>query len=267
MTHVVTDPSSTMPLSRREQLEREVEEAAAALATARAEDRDTCRERLVIVALPLADAIARRYAGRGIETEDLLQVARTALVKAVNRYTPGAGSGFAAYMTPTVAGELKRWFRDHGWSVRPPRRVQELRSRLGAQEEGLRGLHLREPHDGELAGALGVTLRDLDEVRRWTGTYRAASLDAVTPTGTSLVDQLVDESSPTDAVDLHDALNWALTRLSQRQRLILRLRYVDELTQAEIGRRLGVSQMQVSRLLRAIVDQLRRDLDLEAESA
>ena len=128
---------------------------------------------------PWPTPIARRYAGRGIETDDLVQVARTALVKAVHRYRPDAGSGFMAFMTPTVSGELKRWFRDHGWSVRPPRRVQELRAQLRTEEERMRSLLSRDPRDGELAAVLGVTVRDLDEVRLASGNYRPLSLDAV----------------------------------------------------------------------------------------
>jgi RNA polymerase sigma-B factor len=249
-------------------LDSEIEDVAAALARAvRPEERADLQERLVLLALPQAEAIARRYAGRGIETDDLLQVARTALVKAAHRYRAGQGSGFGAFMAPTVSGEIKRWFRDHGWAVRPPRRVQELRSRLVSEEEEMRRALARDPRDDELAEVMGVTLRDIDEARLWSGNYHAASLDALTPSGTSLVDHLVVSPCPTDTVDLLAALGWAVSRLTERQQRILRLRFVDELTQGEIGGQLGVSQMQVSRLLRDIVEQLRRDLDGDAERA
>ena len=268
MTQVApTDPSSRLPSPHRDDLARDVEDAAVAFTRAVLPDeRAELQERIVLLALPVADAIARRYAGRGIETEDLVQVARTALVKAVHRYRPDAGSGFMAFMTPTVSGELKRWFRDHGWSVRPPRRVQELRAQLRTEEERMRSLLSRDPRDGELAAVLGVTVRDLDEVRLASGNYRPLSLDAYTPSGTSLLDHLVVPPGPTEDEDLLDVLHRAASRLSERQQLILRLRFVDQLTQEEIGRRLGVSQMQVSRLLRTIVDQLRRDLEEEIES-
>ncbi len=262
-----TDPSFPLPSPHRDDLARDVEDVAVAFTRAVLPDeRAELQERIVLLALPAADAIARRYAGRGIETDDLLQVARTALVKAVHRYKPGAGSGFMAFMTPTVSGELKRWFRDHGWSVRPPRRVQELRAQLRTEEERMRWLLSRDPRDVELAAVLGVTVRDLDEVRLASGNYRPLSLDAHTPSGTSLLDHLVAPPDPAEDVDLLAALRRAASRLSERQQLILRLRFVDLLTQEEIGRRLGVSQMQVSRLLRTIVDQLRRDLEAEVES-
>ena len=218
-------------------------------------------ERIVLLGLPLADSIAWRYAGRGIETDDLVQVARTALVMTVHRYRPGFGAGFAAFASPTISGELKRFFRDHGWSVRPPRRVQELRSRLWVEEERMRHLLSRNAREDELAAALGVTVHDIAEVRMCSSGYHAASLDAVTPAGTCLADNLLVTECPTDALNLLDALGWAVARLSERQRFILRLRFVEELTQDQIGERIGVSQMQVSRLLRAILDQLRQDID------
>ena len=261
-TAIHTDlPESARALRGRD-IDGDVEEIA--LALERAEDADRCaglRERIVLLALPLADAIARRYAGRGIEADDLIQVARTALVKAVHRYRPGTGSGFAAFATPTISGELKRWFRDQGWSVRPPRRVQELRSRLVVEEERMRRELSRDPRAEELAAVMGVTVQEVAEVRLCSAGYRAASLDAVTSSGTCLADHLLVTPCPTEALNLLDALGWAVARLSARQQLILRLRFVEERTQEEIGQEIGVSQMQVSRLLRGIVDQLRRDLD------
>ena len=264
MTHVTADtgtPSSTRS-TRGYDIDADVEEIAIDLARAEhANERAELQERIVLLALPLADAIARRYAGRGIETEDLIQVARTALVKAVHRYRPGTGSGFAAFASPTISGELKRWFRDQGWSVRPPRRVQELRSRLVMEEERMRRVLSRDPRADELAAAMGVTVHDVAEVRLCSAGYRAASLDAVTSSGTCLADHVLVAPCPTEVLNLLDALGWAVARLSERQQQILRLRFVEERTQDEIGREIGVSQMQVSRLLRTIFDQLRRDLD------
>jgi RNA polymerase sigma-B factor len=228
--------------------------------------RAQIRERIVLLALPLADGIAGRYARRGIEIDDLVQVARTALVKVVARYRPGAGAGFSAFATPSIAGELKRWFRDQGWSVRPPRRVQELRALLVVEEELMQHALAREPQDTELASALGVTARDVAEARSCSAGYRAASLDAVPPSGTALADQILVEDGFTDSLVMLDALGWAVRRLSERQRLILRLRFVDELTQEAIGRQIGVSQMQVSRLLSAALDRLRADLTSELDA-
>lgn len=235
--------------------------AIAAQHSVKPEERAQFQERLVLLALPLADAMARRYAGRGVETDDLIQVARTALVLAGHRYRPGTGSGFAAFAAPTISGELKRWFRDHGWSVRPPRRLQELRPLLTVEEERLQRLLLRDPSEDELAAAMGVDRRDLTEVRLCSAGYRATSLDTPTASDGSLANHLLITKCPTQAWDTSDALGQAVARLTERQRLVLYLSFVKEDTQAQIGTRLGVSQMQVCRLLRSIVNQLRRELD------
>jgi len=246
-------------------LDRDADDLALAAAQADPSQRAQLEERIVLRALPFADAIAGRYARRGIETEDLQQVARTALVKAVRRYRPGAGAGFSAFVSPSISGELKRWFRDQGWSVRPPRRIQELRAQVVVEHERLQHALARTPHDGELAAELGVTARDVAEARSCSAGYRAASLDVVTPSGAGLADHVLVVECPTTALDQLDALGWAMSRLSPRHQLVLRLRFVEELTQAEIGQRIGVSQMQVSRLIRAALDHLRRDLEKDVE--
>jgi RNA polymerase sigma-B factor len=243
----------------------ERDETVEVLAANLADETDPTRraelvELVVLRMLPLADGLAMHYARRGVETDDLLQVARTALVKAVNRYRPGAGPGLAAYAHPTITGELKRWFRDHGWTVRPPRRIQELRAGLVVEEERLRHALNRNPHDEELARVLEVSVADVDEARGVSAGYHVVSLDAPTASGTNLADHLLVTSSHSGTIELRDALRRSVARLTERQRLVLRLRYVDELTQAEIGEQIGVSQMQVSRILRGIVDRLRAEL-------
>jgi len=224
------------------------------------EERDRVIEQVVLLYLDLCSTMAGRYDGRGIEHEDLVQVARTALVKAVDRYRPGAGPGFAAFAHPTISGELKRWFRDHGWAVRPPRRIQELRAGLVVEEERMRHALNRDPHDAELASVLGVSVAEVDEARGVSAGYHAVSLDAPTSAGTNLADHVLITSSPSGTIELRDALRQSVGRLTERQRVVLRLRYVDELTQGEIGEYIGVSQMQVSRILRGIVEQLRFEL-------
>lgn len=256
------DPAGGGPAGGRSRdVDTDVEALAARLgATTDPTERAALLQQVTLTALPLADAIAMRYTGRGIETEDLVQVARTALVKATHRYHPGAGPGFAAYAAPTITGELKRWFRDHGWAVRPPRRIQELRAGLATEEEHLRHTLARDPADHELAAALAVTPADIAEARAAANGYHATSLDTPTPTGTPLADHLLTTDPPTTAIDLHHALQHALTTLTDRQRHILHLRYVDELTQTQIGHHIGVSQMQVSRILRTTLTQLRHHL-------
>jgi len=255
------DPLSSADRRRPSDLDEAVEELAVRLAAATDDAERAClRERMVLLAIPFADSMALRYQGRGIETDDLLQVARTALVKAVGRYRPGSGPGFSAFAAPTVSGEVKRWFRDQGWAVRPPRRLQELRAGLALEEERLRHLLQRDPADHEVARALAVTAADVAEARACSAGYHATSLDVLTPAGTSLADHLLVTPSAAAVLDTRDALRRSIGCLTERQRLVLRLRFVDELTQAEIGARIGVSQMQVSRILGGILDRLRLDL-------
>lgn len=216
-------------------------------------------EAAVLASLRLAESVARRYLGRGLELEDLLQVARLALVKAVRRYQPGAGTSFAAYAVPTIAGEVKRHFRDCGWAVRPPRRLQEFKSRLATQEERLlQELH-REPTLTDLADALRVSRAAVTEAQLSAAAYNACSLDSPT-TGQDRPE--IAGSAPDEfaALEMREALRAALATLSPRDRQLIRLRFVEELTQAEVGRVLGVSQMQVSRLLAGVLRQLRYQL-------
>jgi RNA polymerase sigma-B factor len=218
--------------------------------------RAELEEAAILQGLRLAETVARRYTGRGMEYDDLLQVARLALVKAVRRYRPGAGSCFTAYAVPTIAGEVKRHFRDCGWMVRPPRRLQEFKARLGAQEERLLHELHREPTLADLARALKATPAEVTEARLSSAAYTAYSLDspATVQGRPEVVGQAPDEYA---ALELREALSGALATLTPRERQMVRLRFVDELTQAEVGRILGVSQMQVSRLLASVVRQLR----------
>jgi RNA polymerase sigma-B factor len=208
--------------------------------------------------------VSRRYFGRGIDPEDLLQVGRLALVKAVRGYRPGHGSGFAAYAVPTIAGEIKRHFRDCGWTVRPPRRLQELRADLAAAEERLRQQLHREPTAEDLAAELQVGVDSIAEVRECCAGYHALSLDAPGPTGMTVADATACECVEIEDIDRRDALNQILQDLTDREQLIVRLRFVDEQTQAEIGQVLGVSQMQVSRLLSSILARLRAGMEANA---
>lgn len=215
---------------------------------------------VVDLTLGLADAVALRYAGRGLETDDLLQVARAALVAAALRYRPGHGAGFAAFAVPTIRGELRRHFRDCGWVVRPPRRVQELRGALAPAREALVHHLGREAADTEVAGVLGCTAAEVAEARRSGSGFRPASLDLPLPGGGTLGAALGSDTD--DAARLADvlAVRGELARLGERDRLILRLRFEDGLSQAEIGAVVGVSQMQVSRLLRDLLALLRTRL-------
>jgi RNA polymerase sigma-B factor len=227
--------------------------------------RAELRDQVVIASLDLADRSARRYTGRGIDSEDLVQVARLALVKAVRGYRCGLGHSFAGYAVPTISGEIKRHFRDCGWDVRPPRRLQEARARMLRQEEQLWHDLGRQPSVDEIAEATGDTTTSLLEAKACTGAYNAVSIDA--PTGaTGESTEIADPGDAYVALEQHEALAEALRELTPREQRIVQLRFVDELTQSEIGAALGVSQMQISRLLGGILAKLRVVL-VQAEAA
>lgn len=247
---------------------RDVEDQLEVLCTC-TDDHERVRVRNEVVGryLPLADSLAHRYAGRGIEQEDLEQVARTALVAAVDRYRPGtapeatARSGFVAFAVPTITGELKRHFRDCGWTVRPPRRVQELRAEVVAAEDSLRQGLRREVSAAEVAASVGCSCADIDEVRLASTGFRARSLDTPTRSGGTEGERMPDERDEYAALELRADLRRVIGTLPPGDRLIVRMRFVDGCTQAEIGTVIGVSQMQVSRLLRRILGDLRLALE------
>lgn len=211
--------------------------------------------------LPLADSLAARYAGRGIDTDDLVQVARTALVAAALRYRPGAGRGFAAFAVPTIRGELKRHFRDAGWVVRPPRGLQELRAEVARTEEDLRHRLGREASVGELADALDRSETDVVAARACASAFAPGSLDAPGPSGGTAGDLLAAPGDAAADIEMRAAVRAEIARLSGRERLILQLRFVEERTQSEIGEVVGVSQMQVSRVLASVLRRLRAGLE------
>jgi RNA polymerase sigma-B factor len=226
------------------------------------DERQRLQQEVLLLNLRVADGIAARYAGRGIERDDLVQVARLALFKAIVGYHSGKGPGFTAYARPTIAGEIKRHFRDHGWMVKPPRRLQEIHSQLRLVEPDLEQQLHRAPSGHEVAHALGVDQAELSEALIATGGYTALSLNAPTHPGSdlSLGDDLPDDTDLFQAVEQAEWLRPALARLTNRERRIIQLRFADGHSQEQIGAHLGVSQMQVSRLLVGILARLRDDL-------
>jgi RNA polymerase sigma-B factor len=223
------------------------------------------RERLlqdaVLLNRPMARALAQRYLRRGVDPEDLVQVAMLGLVKSVHGYCPQREMGFAAYAVPTISGEIKRHFRDRGWMIRPPRSVQELNSAIRAAEPGLSQTLERTPTTLDLAEYLGVDATAVDAAREAGSLYDACSLDSpVGDSGQPLGDLMADPGNPFALVDDVLTVRPALESLEARERRLLRLRFVDDLSQEQIGRRLGVSQMQISRLLNAILRKLRHHI-------
>ncbi|HWC11874.1 MAG TPA: RNA polymerase sigma factor SigF [Acidimicrobiales bacterium] len=225
-----------------------------------AESKDPAlREELVTAHIGLAEYLARRFTNRGEPLDDLVQVASLGLLKAVDRFDPERGLEFSTYATPTIVGELKRHFRDKGWAVRVPRRVQELHLRLGSVVSVLSQEMGRSPTIGEIAQAASVSEEDVLEAIEAGHAYRFTSLDA--PAGGddegSLATQLGEEDQALIDSEHRVALSPLIARFPPRERTILHLRFFEGLTQSEIAGRLGISQMHVSRLLARSLAQLR----------
>ncbi len=218
------------------------------------------RDALVRRYLPLAGALAARYRHTSEPFDDLRQVASLGLLKAIDRYDPARGTAFSSFAVPTILGELRRYFRDTTWIVRVPRDLQELAGRLdGASAELERELG-RGPTADELAERLGVTAERVLEAREAAGAHWATSLDAPRTSedgGVALADLFGADDEALGAVE--DSVTIELLAgdtLDDREREILRLRFQEDLRQTDIGERLGISQMHVSRLIRRSLDRL-----------
>lgn len=220
-------------------------------------DRQALRDEIVTLTIGVADSAARTFWYRGIERNDLTQVARLGLMKAIRGYDPSVGAGFVAYALPTITGELKRYFRDQGWLVRPPRSLQEMRPRLGLAQEALRARLGREPTQAELAAWLEVEEQVVTQTRLASRGFTAEPLGPPQEEGQGADCAAADTYRE---IEERESVRPALHSLTDRQRTVLRLRFVDDLTQAEIGARVGVSQMQVSRILSGCLAQLREQV-------
>jgi RNA polymerase sigma-B factor len=224
------------------------------------------RERIIRHCLPLAEHIARRYGGRGEPHEDLLQTARLGLLNAVERFDCESGNDFLSFAVPTIMGEVKRYFRDSGWSVHVPRRLKEGRAAVTAASADLSQRLNRAPTPSELARELGVERSEVVEGLIAAQCYQTRSLDApVTGTdsddGMSIADRLGAADPGMDVVEFREAVRPMIAQLPPRERAILIMRFFEGLTQTQIAQRLGVSQMHVSRLLAKTLAQLRDGLD------
>jgi RNA polymerase sigma-B factor len=222
------------------------------------------REEAVRLLLPLARALARRYANKGEPLDDLEQVACVGLLKAVDRFDCERDVRVATFAVPTIAGELKRHFRDRGWMIRVPRDVQELTSRLVRTREELTRLLGRSPNVAELARAAAASEEQVVEALHASEAYRALSLDEPIANGLAPADALGDHDDGFERTEHRIMLRCGLAALAPREREILRLRFFEGLTQREIADRVGISQMHVSRLLRRSVDALRASIDAPA---
>jgi RNA polymerase sigma-B factor len=215
------------------------------------------RNELVEDHLGLTVQLARRFSHRGELHEDLVQVASIALIKAVDRFDPERGVEFATFATQTILGELKRHFRDKGWAIRAPRRVQERYLELGPIAELLAQRNGRPPTVAEMAEAAGFSEEDVLEALEAGQNYRASSIDRQEAQIGSIADRLGEIDPAFGTVEDRMILAISLAEQSERDRKILELRFVEGLTQSQIAARIGISQMHVSRLLAASLAKLR----------
>ncbi|MDQ6772017.1 MAG: SigB/SigF/SigG family RNA polymerase sigma factor [Candidatus Dormibacteraeota bacterium] len=258
--------SSPAPISRDELRELHRRYRAA---TGEAE-RDTIRTRLVPAYEGLVRFIARPFASRGEPLDDVLQVGYLGLIKAIERFDPDLGNEFTTSATPTIRGEIQRYFRDKGWAIRFPRRLQEIYQHVVRTNEELKNELGRQPTVAEVADRLGLEADDVLEAMEMAGAMTPVSFDATVGGDTDAEGRRLSESVGTvdpnlDRVEMRDVLGKAMQHLSERERRIMVLRFVDQLSQAEVAKRLGISQMHVSRLQRAAQEQLREYM--QAESA
>lgn len=223
--------------------------------------RQELLDEVVVLNIPVARSLAARYRDRGQPQEDLEQVAYLALTRAVHDFHPDRGEDLLVFAVPTILGELKRYFRDTNWAVRPPRRIQELRARLTRAEDHLTQELSRSPRPSEVAEHLGCDVEDVLEAQH-TGTCGAPdSIDAAPPDGTAPLGDRIPERDPGYARrEAVVVLGPACRRLRRRDRTILRMRFYEQRTQQQIADAFGISQVQVSRLLQRILADLRRTI-------
>jgi RNA polymerase sigma-B factor len=225
-------------------------------------DGDTrARDQLAEEMLPLARALAGRYAGRGEPMDDLIQVACVGIMKAIEGFDLGRDVRFSSYATPTVLGEIKRHFRDRTWAMRVPRGLQELQLEVAKKRDELTGKLGRSPTVQELAGAVDAPFEEVLATIQSVGARRTRSLDEPTGEDMTLADSIGGRDIELERSEMRVLLDDAMEVLSERDREVLRLRFEDDLTQTEISQRIGVSQMQISRIIRQSIAKLRLEID------
>lgn len=224
------------------------------------EEAAEAARKLVLEYLGVADALARRFRSPGHDAEDLRQVARLGLLKAAHRYRENLGHGFVQFAAPTITGELKRYLRDQSWAVRPPRSLQELRLRINAMRQQLTQQLGHDPSADELALAVGASASAVVEAQAASAAMVPRPLEGYEADGQEqhpLSGVLGSDDPGYERVEEKCTLEGALSDATEADKHLLHLRFVEEMTQGEIALELGVSQMQVSRLLRRLFDKLR----------
>jgi RNA polymerase sigma-B factor len=232
-------------------------------------ERDRIRAQLVESYHDFVYFLARKFANRGEPLDDIVQVGYLGLIKAIDRFDPDLGYEFTTFATLTVAGEIKRHFRDKGTAIRFPRRLQELHQSAVRVNEQMKNELGREPTVAELAERLGVAPEDVTEAMEMGPAQTPLSLDQTIGSsdgdgGRAIAESIGSEDSELDRVEMRDLLNRAMVHLTPRERAIMAMRFYEEMSQSEIARRLGISQMHVSRLQRAALEQLRKYVPQES---
>lgn len=236
--------------------------------TLRETGNQTIRDELISLNIHLVEYLARKFSNRGEPIEDLLQVGYIGLIKAIDRYDLGRGVEFSTYATPTIVGELKRYFRDKGWAIRIPRRLQMRDMELNQAVDHLTQELHHSPTLQEIAKHLEINLEEVVEILESSYAVNYLSLDSIyvdhqEDRGFSLLDYLGNEDDDFSLAEDRDTLVKLISTLSNREQNVIYMRFFRGMTQIEIARELGISQMHVSRLLRKILDKLRGDMALE----
>ena len=225
------------------------------------------REKLVMSHMNLVRFLANKFKNRGEPLDDLVQVGYLGLLKAIDRFDPSRGLEFTTYATPTILGEIKRHFRDKGWSVRVPRRLQELSAKVNQATDFLTAELQRSPKVDEIADYLGASVEEVLEAMESSSAYSSVPLEGSTnpeaDDAPSIIDRYATEDSALSFTDDRLVIEDVLKNFSPREREVIELRFLQGMTQIEIAERLGISQVQVSRLLRRTLKKIQDKIDPE----
>jgi RNA polymerase sigma-B factor len=225
---------------------------------AQLKDNRSARDELVRLHMPLVEYLARKFQGRGEPLDDLIQVGSIGLLKAINGFDPTRGIEFSTYATPTVLGEIKRHFRDHGWAIKVPRRLQELGLSISKTVPAMSQELGRAPTIPEIAGRLNTSDEEVLSAIEASRAHTLVSLDAPADDGVDRLSRLGYEDEALELFEAWSSVKELLKKLPQRERVVLHMRFVTGKTQTEIARELGISQMHVSRLLAKTLAFLRK---------
>jgi len=259
----VVPPQAATPTRQRDELDQRIRMLMTRLAELSPDnpDRARLRGRVAELLLPLAEQLARRFQHRGEPLDDLVQVACVGLLKSIDGYDPTRENEFYSYAVPTIVGELKRHFRDKGWSLHVPRRLQELSREIGKSVDVLYQRLGRSPTVADLANYLGIDEETVLEGMQCADAYSALSLYTPISAGDSkaeVADMLGDEDPELAGVDERESLRPLIAKLSRREQRILAMRFFGNMTQSQIAAEMGISQVHVSRLIAQSLVQLRQ---------